>query len=173
MFELNRRYRYYSCLFKKILENCVHSVWFGFCRSTVWLSTAPTQPLTHWYQVRCLLQAPIFVKQGQTLVGKVILKSNKRWKRAMLNALQVAIFHWMKTLIMLLYLKNLNLAIALFNIIDVFLFILSSVFRCVHSLQLWNVSMSYLMFWFRCFYSFQFACIVFFWFLSWILVVLI
>uniref|UniRef100_A0A8C7YGL1 Histone-arginine methyltransferase CARM1 n=1 Tax=Oryzias sinensis TaxID=183150 RepID=A0A8C7YGL1_9TELE len=25
---------------------------------TVWLSTAPTEPLTHWYQVRCLLQSP-------------------------------------------------------------------------------------------------------------------
>ena len=47
-------------------------------RSTVWLSTSPTQPLTHWYQVRCLLQNPIFVKQGQTLTGKVVLRSNKR-----------------------------------------------------------------------------------------------
>lgn len=49
------------------------------CRSTIWLSTAPTQPLTHWYQVRCLLQTPLFVKQGQSLVGKVHLRSNKRW----------------------------------------------------------------------------------------------
>ena len=48
-------------------------------RATVWLSTAPTQPLTHWYQVRCLLPVPIFVKQGQTLSGKVHLRSNKRF----------------------------------------------------------------------------------------------
>ena len=47
-------------------------------RTTIWLSTAPTQPLTHWYQVRCLLQTPLFVKQGQTVIGKVHLKSNKR-----------------------------------------------------------------------------------------------
>ncbi|NXP40407.1 CARM1 methyltransferase, partial [Leiothrix lutea] len=26
---------------------------------TVWLSTAPTEPLTHWYQVRCLFQSPL------------------------------------------------------------------------------------------------------------------
>lgn len=62
----------------------VHGLAFWFdvaflgSQSTVWLSTAPTQPLTHWYQVRCLLQTPIFVKQNQTLVGKVFLKSNKR-----------------------------------------------------------------------------------------------
>ena len=31
--------------------------------ATVWLSTAPTEALTHWYQVRCLLQNPVLVKQ--------------------------------------------------------------------------------------------------------------
>jgi len=62
----------------------VHGLAFWFdvafigSQSTVWLSTSPTQPLTHWYQVRCLLQNPIFVKQGQTLTGKVVLRSNKR-----------------------------------------------------------------------------------------------
>jgi len=62
----------------------IHGLAFWFdvaffgSQTTVWLSTAPTQPLTHWYQVRCLLQTPIFVKQGQRVVGKVILKSNKR-----------------------------------------------------------------------------------------------
>ncbi|TSK87488.1 Histone-arginine methyltransferase CARM1 [Bagarius yarrelli] len=34
---------------------------------TVWLSTAPTEPLTHWYQVRCLLQSPLFAKAGDTM----------------------------------------------------------------------------------------------------------
>uniref|UniRef100_A0A8C4X196 Histone-arginine methyltransferase CARM1 n=1 Tax=Eptatretus burgeri TaxID=7764 RepID=A0A8C4X196_EPTBU len=45
---------------------------------TVWLSTAPTEPLTHWYQVRCLLQTPLFTKTGDTLSGSVLLVANKR-----------------------------------------------------------------------------------------------
>lgn len=45
---------------------------------TVWLSTSPTQPLTHWYQVRCLLETPLFVQRGQTLGGRVVLRSNRR-----------------------------------------------------------------------------------------------
>lgn len=56
--------------------------WFdcGFLGSdfSVWLSTSPTEPLTHWYQVRCLVQTPVLVKQGQTLTGKVKLTSNTR-----------------------------------------------------------------------------------------------
>jgi histone-arginine methyltransferase CARM1 len=43
-----------------------------------WLSTAPTQPLTHWYQVRCLFPQPFLVTRAAQLVGKVILKSNKK-----------------------------------------------------------------------------------------------
>ncbi|MGH0189048.1 UNVERIFIED_CONTAM: hypothetical protein FKN15_033059 [Acipenser sinensis] len=45
---------------------------------TVWLSTAPTEPLTHWYQVRCLLQSPLFAKAGDTLSGTALLLANKR-----------------------------------------------------------------------------------------------
>lgn len=45
---------------------------------TVWLSTAPTEPLTHWYQVRCLLETPIFVKAGQLLTGRALLIANQR-----------------------------------------------------------------------------------------------
>ncbi|CAK6980562.1 histone-arginine methyltransferase CARM1 isoform X2 [Scomber scombrus] len=45
---------------------------------TVWLSTAPTEPLTHWYQVRCLLQSPLFTKAGDTLSGTAVLIANKR-----------------------------------------------------------------------------------------------
>ncbi|XP_023584330.1 histone-arginine methyltransferase CARM1-like [Trichechus manatus latirostris] len=33
----------------------------------VWLSTAHTELLTHWYQVRGLLQTPLFAKEGETL----------------------------------------------------------------------------------------------------------
>ncbi|XP_065511056.1 histone-arginine methyltransferase CARM1 isoform X1 [Patagioenas fasciata] len=45
---------------------------------TVWLSTAPTEPLTHWYQVRCLFQSPLFAKAGDTLSGTCLLVANKR-----------------------------------------------------------------------------------------------
>lgn len=44
----------------------------------IWLSTSPIEPLTHWYQVRCLLETPIFCKQGQFLNGRVLLLANKR-----------------------------------------------------------------------------------------------
>ncbi|CAD5118032.1 DgyrCDS6770 [Dimorphilus gyrociliatus] len=44
----------------------------------VWLSTAPSEPLTHWYQVRCLIPQPIFLKSGDSLAGRVILSANKR-----------------------------------------------------------------------------------------------
>ncbi|XP_018320669.1 probable histone-arginine methyltransferase CARMER isoform X3 [Agrilus planipennis] len=47
-------------------------------QQTVWLSTGPTEPLTHWYQVRCLLEQPLLVKQGQLLTGRVLLVANKR-----------------------------------------------------------------------------------------------
>lgn len=49
-------------------------------RMTVWLSTAPTEPLTHWYQVRCLFQSPLFAKAGDTLSGTCLLIANKRWE---------------------------------------------------------------------------------------------
>lgn len=45
---------------------------------TVWLSTSPTESLTHWYQVRCLLEKPILVKVGQIVTGTVSLQANVR-----------------------------------------------------------------------------------------------
>ncbi|CAH1112663.1 unnamed protein product [Psylliodes chrysocephalus] len=51
---------------------------FGGSQQTIWLSTAPTEPLTHWYQVRCLLEQPLLLKQGQVLTGRVVLLANKR-----------------------------------------------------------------------------------------------
>lgn len=51
---------------------------FSGSNQTIWLSTAPTEPLTHWYQVRCLLEQPLLLKQGQVLTGRVLLTANKR-----------------------------------------------------------------------------------------------
>ncbi|XP_022195217.1 histone-arginine methyltransferase CARMER isoform X1 [Nilaparvata lugens] len=68
-----------------ILESgMVHglALWFDVAftgsNQTVWLSTSPTEPLTHWYQVRCLLEKPIFAKHGQRLTGKIVLQANQR-----------------------------------------------------------------------------------------------
>ncbi|OAF70418.1 hypothetical protein A3Q56_01857 [Intoshia linei] len=46
--------------------------------NTVWLSTSPSEPLTHWYQVRCLIPEPLFVKEGDRLVGKLQMLANKK-----------------------------------------------------------------------------------------------
>ncbi|KAK7598143.1 hypothetical protein V9T40_006378 [Parthenolecanium corni] len=62
----------------------IHGLAFWFdvafigSQQTIWLSTAPTEPLTHWYQVRCLLNTPIFAKVNQKLVGTVLLEANPR-----------------------------------------------------------------------------------------------
>ncbi|XP_018425028.1 PREDICTED: histone-arginine methyltransferase CARM1 isoform X1 [Nanorana parkeri] len=70
--------------FHMLQSGLVHGLAFWFdvafigSMMTVWLSTAPTEPLTHWYQVRCLLQSPLFTKAGDTLSGTVQLIANKR-----------------------------------------------------------------------------------------------
>ncbi|XP_014773022.1 histone-arginine methyltransferase CARM1 isoform X1 [Octopus bimaculoides] len=70
--------------FSMMQSGLVHGLAFWFdvaffgTNNSVWLSTAPTEALTHWYQVRCLVQTPVLVKQGQTLTGKVLLRCNKR-----------------------------------------------------------------------------------------------
>jgi len=62
----------------------VHGLAFWFdvaffgSQSPIWLSTSPLEPLTHWYQVRCLVESPLFVKAGQLLRGKVSLVANQR-----------------------------------------------------------------------------------------------
>lgn len=68
-----------------ILETgTVHGLAFWFdvaftgSSQTVWLSTSPTEALTHWYQVRCLLESPLFAKAGQLLTGTVTLQANQR-----------------------------------------------------------------------------------------------
>jgi len=70
--------------FHMLQSGTVHGLAFWFdvafigTNTTIWLSTAPTQPLTHWYQVRCLLSQPIFAKQGQLLTGKVLMVANAK-----------------------------------------------------------------------------------------------
>ncbi|XP_076027709.1 histone-arginine methyltransferase CARM1-like [Genypterus blacodes] len=71
-------------VFTLLQPGLVHGLAFWFdvaylgSKSTVWLSTAPSEPLTRWCQVRCLLQTPLFAKLGQTLSGTVLLAINKR-----------------------------------------------------------------------------------------------
>uniref|UniRef100_A0A3B4ZS89 type I protein arginine methyltransferase n=1 Tax=Stegastes partitus TaxID=144197 RepID=A0A3B4ZS89_9TELE len=71
-------------VFTLLQSGLVHGFAFWFdvayrgSQSTVWLSTAPTEPLTRWAQIRCLLQTPLFAKMGQTLSGTVLLAANSR-----------------------------------------------------------------------------------------------
>lgn len=57
------------------------ALWFD-CRFPgsqrhIQLSTAPHEPLTHWYQVRALLKAPIAVGAGHTLEGQLEFEANE------------------------------------------------------------------------------------------------
>uniref|UniRef100_A0A6Q2YKN0 type I protein arginine methyltransferase n=1 Tax=Esox lucius TaxID=8010 RepID=A0A6Q2YKN0_ESOLU len=71
-------------VFKLLQSGLIHGLAFWFdvafvgSKMTVWLSTAPSEPLTHWYQVRCLFQTPLFGKVGQTLSGTVQFIANTR-----------------------------------------------------------------------------------------------
>ncbi|KAM9167218.1 histone-arginine methyltransferase CARM1-like [Mergus octosetaceus] len=71
-------------VFNMLQSGLIHGLafWFNvaFVGSlvTVWLSTAPTEPLTRWCQVRCLLQTPLFAKEGETLSGTVLFLANKQ-----------------------------------------------------------------------------------------------
>ncbi|CAG0886452.1 unnamed protein product [Cyprideis torosa] len=70
--------------FHLLESGTIHGLAFWFdvaflgSSQSIWLSTAPTEPLTHWYQVRCLLRTPVFAKAGQLLTGRVLLVANKR-----------------------------------------------------------------------------------------------
>jgi len=57
------------------------ALWFD-CRFPgshrhICLSTAPHEPLTHWYQVRAMLRAPIPVGAGHTIVGQIMFEANE------------------------------------------------------------------------------------------------
>eukprot|EP00731_Ephydatia_muelleri_P018048 Em0011g88a len=70
--------------FKLFSTGTVHGLafWFDVCfrgsQQTVWLSTAPSQPLTHWYQVRCLFRNPIVCRCGQEITGFIYMVANER-----------------------------------------------------------------------------------------------
>ena len=85
---------YPSTVYYTVVQSgTVHGLAFWFdvafigSNTTVWLSTAPTQPLTHWYQVRCLLSQPIFAKQGQLLTGRVLMVANAKQVQLLSTAL--------------------------------------------------------------------------------------
>ena len=46
--------------------------------SKVVLTTAPGAPTTHWHQLRCLFQTPVFVMAGQTISGNLLLQTHER-----------------------------------------------------------------------------------------------
>jgi histone-arginine methyltransferase CARM1 len=41
------------------------------------LSTSPCEPLTHWYQVRCMLKAPLAVGPGHKVTGSLRFEANE------------------------------------------------------------------------------------------------
>ncbi|EDV23439.1 uncharacterized protein TRIADDRAFT_1535, partial [Trichoplax adhaerens] len=51
---------------------------FAGSATSIWLSTAPHEPLTHWYQVRCLFRSPLFVRAGDVITGHISMVANTR-----------------------------------------------------------------------------------------------
>ena len=50
---------------------------FPGSQQKVVLDTSPNAPLTHWQQVRCLLQHPLVLGQGHVLSGKLVFETNE------------------------------------------------------------------------------------------------
>jgi len=71
-------------MFSVATSGYIHGLAFWFdlafkgSNETIWLSTSPTEPLTHWYQVRCLLKNPVYVKQGQNIGARLTMRANSR-----------------------------------------------------------------------------------------------
>jgi histone-arginine methyltransferase CARM1 len=54
-------------------------VLFDGSQTQRWLSTAPGLPVTHWFQLRCLLETPLVVAQpGATVRGELRLLAHNR-----------------------------------------------------------------------------------------------
>ncbi|XP_035699876.1 histone-arginine methyltransferase CARM1-like isoform X1 [Branchiostoma floridae] len=81
--------------YEMLASGSIHGLAFWFdcafigTSETIWLSTAPTEPLTHWYQVRCLLRSPLFVKVGQVVSGVATLVANKRQSYEIMIELEI------------------------------------------------------------------------------------
>ncbi|KAF3857310.1 hypothetical protein F7725_009169 [Dissostichus mawsoni] len=73
---LSPRLLWYSCNLTSAFKKCMSIIEIPFVFTL--LQSAPTEPLTRWSQVRCLLQTPLFTKPGQTLSGTVLLVANNR-----------------------------------------------------------------------------------------------
>ena len=50
---------------------------FPGAQRQITLGTAPTDPLTHWYQVRCMLRAPLPLGVGHQLTGSLKFEANE------------------------------------------------------------------------------------------------
>ena len=50
---------------------------FPGAQQPVVLDTSPNAPLTHWYQVRCMLQHPLALGEGHMLTGKLVFEANE------------------------------------------------------------------------------------------------
>jgi histone-arginine methyltransferase CARM1 len=58
---------------------CWFDVLFDGSSSARWLTTAPGQPTTHWFQLRCVLQQPVMVLAPQTrITGTLRLVAHER-----------------------------------------------------------------------------------------------
>lgn len=53
-------------------------VFFNGTTNPLWLSTAPGQPVTHWYQIRCVLKTPLYVLGPCQLNGSLRLVAHNR-----------------------------------------------------------------------------------------------
>ncbi len=60
----------YALYFDAIFRGSIKS-------NQVILSTAPSEPATHWYQTRLLLREPVGVNKGQNLSGELKMVANK------------------------------------------------------------------------------------------------
>eukprot|EP00884_Botryococcus_braunii_P002684 jgi/Botrbrau1/12416/Bobra.0229s0012.1 len=57
---------------------CWFDVQFKGTLEETWLSTAPGQPTTHWFQLRCVLAEPLQVWPGCVLTGEFRLEAHNR-----------------------------------------------------------------------------------------------
>ncbi|KAK9826683.1 hypothetical protein WJX74_009723 [Apatococcus lobatus] len=57
---------------------CWFDVLFDGSVQPRWLTTAPGQPTTHWFQLRCVLEQPLAVRAGDHVTGRMELQSHNR-----------------------------------------------------------------------------------------------